>query len=135
MDKIKNSFFETVGRWVLCNEGFGSAFFFYKAGEIREMKDALAVISGRTDVFLYLRIVEILYFISEQLWKDGLRKSWWVKWYLCQSKWLNWKTQTSFGGWKTWGKSHVCEAIFSPAIWFMITKGTTFPWKPCLLCP
>lgn len=63
MDKIKNSFFETVGRWVLCNEGFGSAFFFYKAGEIREMKDALAVISGRTDVFLYLRIVEILYFI------------------------------------------------------------------------
>lgn len=65
-----------VVRWLLCNEGFGSASFFYKAGEIRGMKDALAVVSGMIDVFLYLSIVEILYSISEQLWKDGLRHIW-----------------------------------------------------------
>lgn len=58
------------------NEGFGSASFFYKAGEIREIKDALAVFSGMIDIFFCLSIVEILYSILEQLWKDGLRQTW-----------------------------------------------------------
>lgn len=72
------------------------------------MKDALAVVRGMIDIFLYLSVVEILYSISEQLWKDGLRQIWWVKWYLLSVQMIELKNTD-----KLWGMEDLRQITYT----------------------
>lgn len=48
LDKKSVAFFQTV-----CNEGFGSALFFYKAGEYQKKQGCLVDVSGSIDISLH----------------------------------------------------------------------------------